>query len=939
MDEEWERSEHQSRNLNATHLADEAKWSWKYNGDSNEMRQPLRKVKERARATVWGPKLRDPSCTGHPSNDTRHNKISRTNVKPYKSIVGRSNVSSLVLSSGQSADAMQRPLAASSIECAQLLHHLSSLLHDKQSQARSSLEHAAIEDQYGRFSTWAGNLGAFQRLPATSSLDYRLRESPKIVTQIQELLDDLYEMLQSIYAIVSGQKLNRHYSADEDDEDDDESVHGLADEDQGPKREEEDQEFNYSDAEHRLVCSEEEELLESVKETITSLFRMSIIIRKASPRDRFAKALSARQAPFDESFDIRHVAQKYPKLDSENTQWLKERLGKAITQRRQYLRYAREQRNKRSKDVSQLWEPESEHKQTPTYLAAVVNPMSQGGQTNTTKPTSTLAPTAASTLILCDVQIPERDLIDNQSQTSYALSLGEEEEDLYLQLPRLVDVAQGSSTFECPLCWTIQNITSEKSWRKHGFSDLRPYLCTFEGCDLKLFSDRGGWFEHEMQYHRAEWHCHICERVDFRSLEKFQKHLRLHGENLSEDQLSALSEVSKSPVDSLPALDCPFCHDWEAKLRQANPYITQDKVVIVTASEFRQHVGSHMQQLALFAIPRGYLEDGAEEGSTISVMAAGVAKGTSNSTSPIGTLLSPRFHHKVDTTARTASEISRIDNFDVEECARVIRGAASTSTHALNREVIHIIPSLRSEELQKLRPHFEVLWDLQETRDPSFSSLVHITSLGQSGSDAYWLEHCDLLGVRWWEAALIILTRRTKAELQSIHLATPDCHEAHSAFVDYVSGCCHKTGAPNTIQEIFTSLLTVRQDTTVSSLGRDLDVMVGEILTFFERQDSIIDHSFLIAHILSKSDTTLRSLMTRDPIRLGPAQLFAKVHARFGAETVNRPCSCVLNVIQLMLIGDPSKTRYRWCFRCSRARCTKPQNDAANTGFNRRSHQ
>jgi hypothetical protein len=44
--------------------------------------------------------------------------------------------------------------------------------------------------------------------------------------------------------------------------------------------------------------SEAEELFESVKETITSLFRMSIIIRKASPRDRFANAMSDRDSPF-----------------------------------------------------------------------------------------------------------------------------------------------------------------------------------------------------------------------------------------------------------------------------------------------------------------------------------------------------------------------------------------------------------------------------------------------------------------------------------------------------------------------------------------------------------------------------------------------------------------------------------------------------------------
>lgn len=520
---------------------------------------------------------------------------------------------------------MQRSLAASSIECAQLLNILSSLLHDPHSRARSNLEQAAIEDQYGRFNIWAGNLGAFQRLPAKSSLDHRLRESLKLATQIQELLQDLYDALQSIHAIASGEKPNRQYDADEEDEDEDEdedenedeTVHENADKDRGPK--EEDDELSDSEARHITPCSEAEELFKSVKETIASLFRMSIIIRKASPRDRFARAQSSRQAPFDESFDIKHVAQKHPLLDSEGKLWLKERLGKAITQRRQYLRYAREHRNKLSKDVSDLWQPGYEQKQTPAYLAASAMPMSQGGQTNTTKPTSTLAPTAASTLFFANIQMSEKDSADNRSQTSYALSLGDKEDDLQLQFPRLVDVAQGSSTFECPLCWNIQSIQSESSWRKHAFSDLRPYLCTFKECDLKFFSERGDWFDHEMQHHRAKWHCHFCERDDFRSREKFNKHLRQHDVHASEDQLSALSEASKRSVENLPASDCPFCNEWEPKLRQANPEITQSEEIVVTPTQFRQHVGSHMQQLALFAIPRGHLEDDADELSLIHI--------------------------------------------------------------------------------------------------------------------------------------------------------------------------------------------------------------------------------------------------------------------------------------------------------------------------------
>jgi len=57
--------------------------------------------------------------------------------------------------------------------------------------------HAGIGtvDGLGRFKIWARNLGAFQSADFKSSLDYRLRETPKLVTQIVNILDELAESL------------------------------------------------------------------------------------------------------------------------------------------------------------------------------------------------------------------------------------------------------------------------------------------------------------------------------------------------------------------------------------------------------------------------------------------------------------------------------------------------------------------------------------------------------------------------------------------------------------------------------------------------------------------------------------------------------------------------------------------------------------------------
>lgn len=355
----------------------------------------------------------------------------------------------------------------------------------------------------------------------------------------------------------------------------------------------------------------------SLKDTMASLFRMAVFIRNASPRDRFAKALSS-PSPFDGSFDIAHVQHKHPKFDVETRHWLRDRLGKAITQRRQFLRYAREHRNKLAEEPTDLWKPVTDDELRPVAQVQITRTT----KTNVTGGISVSAPTAASTLLLKEMPVMLEDSHDNQSQTSYALSTGDNKEE-QIQLPQLSDVSQGRLVFECPLCWTMQEISKESTWRKHVFSDLRPYLCTFESCDLKLFADRKVWFDHELSQHRAQWLCPFCKQNHFRTIEAFRKHLKSqHAQDTSEAQISAMIEASMLPVDRIPVSECPFCENWETSLRQSNPHIADHEEMVVTPTQYRQHVGAHMQNLALFALPRGYLEGGeADVDSAASVRA------------------------------------------------------------------------------------------------------------------------------------------------------------------------------------------------------------------------------------------------------------------------------------------------------------------------------
>ena len=173
--------------------------------------------------------------------------------------------------------------------------------------------------------------------------------------------------------------------------------------------------------------------------------------------------------------------------------------------------------------------------------------------------------------------------------------------------------------------------------RKHIFQDLKPYVCTFEECDLKMFADRSIWFSHELQVHRIEWCCPFCTHSPLQSLEFFKDHLQnRHAQKFIEEQLPALGATCQQSVDKISPRACPFCDEWFVKLRDANPNLAGETLV-VTPVQFQHHVASHMEQLALFALPKDHGD---------AVESTGVAGGADNrSDSELGSKASYECHN------------------------------------------------------------------------------------------------------------------------------------------------------------------------------------------------------------------------------------------------------------------------------------------------------
>lgn len=95
--------------------------------------------------------------------------------------------------------------------------------------------------------------------------------------------------------------------------------------------------------------TELKQLLATVKTMVTSLFRLSMAIRDPAPTSQSTRTITIDKSYFQQH-DILHVQAKYPRCPD----YLTNRLGRAISGRRQYLSYREEHHSKLSKGTEKL---------------------------------------------------------------------------------------------------------------------------------------------------------------------------------------------------------------------------------------------------------------------------------------------------------------------------------------------------------------------------------------------------------------------------------------------------------------------------------------------------------------------------------------------------------------------------------------------------------
>ena len=432
-----------------------------------------------------------------------------------------------------------------------------------------------------------------------------------------------------------------------------------------------------SDSSQQLALPSEAQLLRAaVSDSIQSLFKLSMAIRRPAPKDRYAKAASL--PAFDPSYDTTHLWQKFPK--ARDTPWLFERLAKANVRRRQYLQYRERHHEKLAgtyASLSRTTENLSRAKErTNMRMDSATAPIDETRTAIDSNRPSDLDRTLATIFVPPSKDTPEFGNGENQaseadiSVTSFATSVDGQSPDIITLPPPPTDSAN-MNPFECPICFTIQINTSEAAWKRHVLRDLQPWVCTAKDCSSRTYDTSHEWFDHEILVHRRQLSCEVCQQQVL-SERQLLEHLRsVHTTNYGEMQIPAVMEKSFRQVLSINPKDCPLCDEWAEVVRErtlmSSPNIDPD-LIVVTPKQFRKHLGSHLEQISLFALPRGlYVEDDQDVDSNA---AAGTTKEDTVSVmvSELESSAFSKCHRKpAITDSDVGSHHVSLDGFDVYE--------------------------------------------------------------------------------------------------------------------------------------------------------------------------------------------------------------------------------------------------------------------------------
>ncbi|KAK0507602.1 hypothetical protein JMJ35_010125 [Cladonia borealis] len=478
-----------------------------------------------------------------------------------------------------------------------------------------------VMNEFDRYKIWAGNVGAMHKgRQYQISLDYRLSEAAFYRQQVLSFLKTL-----DLNVSMSFQKWRRTLRFFENPADaislelvqgrrkpaEEDVAVGFDHEENSEDSSEVDSDLGFEDSPWEISDSEGHDdtapelarsthqaispgarkptletphTLAEINFTITCLYKLPL--RDPAPLDRYVGKALADMSIY-EHFDILYVKDKF-KLANPT---LVTRLGKLVTRRRQLLasRSAHDQRLM-PEDV----EPKEDFSDTNTNPDLLEIPRDENVQksveVNITKTTQSQFSGSRRTG-MTKASILRENVRGNvrENASEYAPSMASSyAAELRVKVPDRPRDKHGEELkdFKCPYCFVACHVESRDRWKKHVLRDIRPYVCTFQGCELYeyMFEKRDEWFQHELQSHRVEWRCGQESHPQYGDQAAFLAHMSdCHNATVDAAQSAVFLGMFERPKQTQTG-NCCLC------LREAKNLGT--------------HLAHHLEQIALFALPR-----------------------------------------------------------------------------------------------------------------------------------------------------------------------------------------------------------------------------------------------------------------------------------------------------------------------------------------------
>ncbi|KAF3932722.1 hypothetical protein ABW19_dt0204441 [Dactylella cylindrospora] len=479
-----------------------------------------------------------------------------------------------------------------------------------------------------RFALWAVNMGLF--VPGHGSLDYRVREAENIKSMLTNFLTSLINSLREVLDYNSSESaisMKDTKDVPPDGSPDDETIEdGWGDTDDEGE-------------------SDMELLLDSIKDPIDRLYKLSVWIRNPSSRFASSKVYAHKQVDSEtgvdllqaiEAFEVDYVHSVFlqyrrSKEQAENPKgkaiieeeelhdaafprdkkgllegpesFLIQRLARANVRRRQQFSYWRNHHEKLALHTSTTDTLESKPHSTQILR---LDDLGLDIQPREIEPSMPNLVPSMSVTTATRLNVPNQPLMESNlsvvSVSKYAPSHWHPGDEA-LDFPEAPRHLLEEKFFECPYCFTLcpTKTLGQEAWKAHLIHDLRPYICTYQHCNNpdQLYDTRQDWVQHESSTHRRIFNCPEHPDEVFYTLGEFQEHLRDgHPDSNAAVPESLIIQTCESTLAS-PDRCCPIC-----------------LLSVETMKGLQNHIALHLERFSLFSIPKYTCEgDEKEAGS------------------------------------------------------------------------------------------------------------------------------------------------------------------------------------------------------------------------------------------------------------------------------------------------------------------------------------